>query len=415
MWGRLASAACGAALAGLMIGAPRLAAAAGFEIREQSAVGQGASFAGAAARGDDPSFLFFNPASMAWLEGIQSASVASAIFPSAQARNGSASRAAVLGNTPITGSLGGDPLVDAFVPSFHGTLPIAPDWRFGLSVSAPFGLVTKYPVDFIGRYRAYTSSLKTVDIAPALSWRPMPSLALGAALLIQYADARLSNAVDFGSIGALAGLGRLGFAPGAFDGRTTLSGDSWAVGWQIGAQWEVRPGTMLGFAYRSPIFHDLRGDVRFDAVPPPLNRSPAFADGGARAKFTSPDSITLGVTQLLTERWRLLLGAEWTNWSRFHELVTRFDNGRPASITEERWQPNWFLSIGTEYRVTEAVTLRTGFAWDKTPVPQVTRDPRIADSNRYWLSVGATWQVLQRLALSIGYTHIFADDARVRL
>jgi long-chain fatty acid transport protein len=111
----------------------------------------------------------------------------------------------------------------------------------------------------------------------------------------------------------------------------------------------------------------------------------------------------------------VMAGMEWTNWSRFRDLTINFANGRTPSVTEERWRDSVFLSAGAEYRATETVTLRTGFAWDQSPVPNSTRTPRIPDSDRYWLSVGATWQALPRLALTAAYTHVFAGDTAVDL
>lgn len=391
------------------------AAASGYALREQSAVGQGAAFAGSAARGDDPSMLFFNPASMAWLPGIQAAIVGSGIWPDSEAHSGAASRNALLGGSAITGSLGGNASHSAFLPALYGTAAAGEQWRLGLSVTMPWGLVTKYPNDFIGRYHALTSSLRSIDIAPAVSWKPLPNLAVGAALVIQYADARLSNAVDFGAIGALSGLGRFGLLPGTRDGRATVSGDDTAVGWQLGAQWEPLAGTRLGISFRSAVFHDLRGDATFQGVPVPLNLSPQFANTGARAKLTTPEVLSLGISHRLNERWTLLGGADWTNWSRLRDLIVQFDNGRAPSVTEERWKDSWFLSLGTEYRATDALTLRAGFAYDQTPVRTETRTPRIPDADRYWLSIGASYQIMRNVTLSAGYTHIFANDAKVSL
>ncbi len=215
---------------GVLAGAGQ-AAATGYELREQSAVGQGASFAGAAARGDDPSFIFFNPAAMAWLPGTQGALVGSAIFPNAEAQSGSATRNATFRGSSIVGSLGGDIGVDAFVPATYATIALAEDFRFGVSLNSPWGLVTKSSNDFIGRYHALTSSLRTVNVSPAVSWRPLPNLAFDAALQIQHAATRLSNAVDYGAAGARAGL-----VPGSRDGRATVAGSDTSFGWHVGTQ-----------------------------------------------------------------------------------------------------------------------------------------------------------------------------------
>ncbi len=84
-------------------------------------------------------------------------------------------------------------------------------------------------------------------------------------------------------------------------------------------------------------------------------------------------------------------------------------------MTEKRWKDSWFLSAGAEHRATDTVMLRTGFAWDQSPVRIEFRTPRIPDSDRYWLSAGATWQALPKLALTVAYTHVLAADARLAL
>lgn len=390
------------------------AQATGYELREQSTVGQGAAFAGAAARGDDPSFLFFNPAAIAWLPGTQIGSVGSAVLPRLQVDQGAASRAGLLGGSPIAGDLGGQAGLAAFVPAFHASTALGEQWALGVSLTSPWGLVTKYDSSFIGRYQALTSSLKTINLTPALAWRPVPEFSIGVALQIQYAAARLSNDVDFGAVGFLnPALRAAGFRPGIADGRSTVTGNDTAFGWLIGAQWEPRPGTRLGASFRSAVFHNLKGDVQFEAVPAPLR--PAFAGSQARANLTTPETATLGLAQRIDDRWTVLLGAEWTNWSRFRDLTVRFDSGRPSSVTEERWRDSWFLSLGGEYKATPDITLRAGFAWDQSPVPEATRTPRIPDNNRYWLSAGASWQAAANLTLSVAYTHIFITDAQVNL
>ena len=70
--------ACGGLVA--LIAVTGAANAGGFAIREQSAWGQGASFAGVAAGGSS-SAMFWNPATMTQMPGLQSNSVLSGIMP----------------------------------------------------------------------------------------------------------------------------------------------------------------------------------------------------------------------------------------------------------------------------------------------------------------------------------------------
>ena len=89
---------------GLLVIATAQASAGGFGIREQSAYGQGTSFAGIAA-GGALSSMFWNPATMTQVPGIQSESVVSGLIPYARAHSGTRQRAAVrrFGGTTNTG------------------------------------------------------------------------------------------------------------------------------------------------------------------------------------------------------------------------------------------------------------------------------------------------------------------------
>ncbi len=74
--------------------------------------------------------------------------------------------------------------------------------RFALGVNAPFGLETDYNDGWVGRYHALQTQLSTLNVNPTIAFEPIPGLSFGAGLQLQYADAKLSNAVDFGTIGA---------------------------------------------------------------------------------------------------------------------------------------------------------------------------------------------------------------------
>ena len=392
------------------------AAASGYAVREQSPIAQGSSQAGAAARGDDPSFMFFNPAAIGWANGTVVSSGVSGILPSATTNSATATRAAILGGSPINGSLGGDAGYNAAVGNFAITTRLSDQFSVGVTGNAPFGLTTKYTSDYIGRYHAQTSTLRSYNITPVLAWRPLPNLVVAAGIQIQGLQARLSAGVDYGAAGATNPLlARLGFRPGAFDGLATTRGSSSAdFGWTVGVQWEPISGTRVGLGFRSAILARLQGGAQFDGVPALLSTSPTFSNQPITAKVMTPEVLTFGLSHRFNDRWTGLMGAEWTNWSRFRELRIEFPTRGPA-VSEERWHSTAFISLGGEYRVTPDLTLRAGIAWDQSPVPNSTRTPRIPDSNRYWLSAGATWQWRPNIAFTAAYTHVFADSSTIGL
>jgi long-chain fatty acid transport protein len=53
--------------------------------------------------------------------------------------------------------------------------------------------------------------------------------------------------------------------------------------------------------------------------------------------------------------------------------------------------------------------VRAGVAFDETPVPDATRTPRLPDTDRTWVAIGARWQPSASLLLDLGYAHLFSD------
>lgn len=365
------------------------AAASGFAIREQSSSFQGLSFAGVAAGGGDISTMYFNPATLALHEGEQAHLSLSYVLPSAEFRLDEATDG--LGN-PLSGGEGGDIADAAVIPATYAMISFD-DLRFGLGVTAPFGLRTEQPRDWVGRYHATESALKTININPVVAYAISDRLAVAGGVVVQYADATLAQAV---------------FTGGA-DGIGEVKGTDWDVGFTLGVLAEPIDGTRIGLGYRSQINHSLDGD--FEVA---VNGSVVSATGG-RAPLSTPQVASLGIRQRLSDRVDVLGTVEWTGWSSFDELRIAFDDGRAPSVTPENWRDTWFFALGTEYRPRDDVALQVGIAYDQTPIRDGFRTPRIPGNNRTWFSVGAMWDVTGRLSLGAGYSYIWVEDGEVDL
>ena len=59
--------------------------------------------------------------------------------------------------------------------------------------------------------------------------------------------------------------------------------------------------------------------------------------------------------------------------------------------------------------------LRLGYAYDKAPVQDAYRTPRLPDADRNWAAVGFQYKVGQNGALDLGYAHIFIKEATSNL
>src|SRR5260221_7217031 len=180
-----------------------------FVINDQSVSGLGTAYAGGAAQAEDASTIFFNPAGIALLPQGEFQAGLHYIMPSGTfSNNGSIIGApgTPFNGAKITGGNGGDGGVDHLIPNFFLSQPVfrSPqygDLAVGIGLSVPFGLETDYDPGWVGRYAALRTKLQTFDIQPTIAYRIFDRISVGASLDIQYASARLSQAVEFGGIG----------------------------------------------------------------------------------------------------------------------------------------------------------------------------------------------------------------------
>lgn len=399
------------------------AAAAGYALREQSTTSLGNAFAGSGASAEDPSFLFFNPAGATRIDGNHLVFGGSVIIPDAHFKNGEASTAR---GVELSGGDGGqDVAPDVVLPTFYAlwdirqTLGLDQNIKFGLSVNVPFGLQSDYAEGWIGRYYALHSRLASVAITPTIAYEIIDGLSIAAGPQFQYVDSRLTNAIDFGSIGQAYRIP--GSSPGQQDGRSEVDGNDWGYGYSLGLMYEPWHGTRFGAAFRSKIDHTVRGDANFtldsSGIGARISRvTGAFVDTDATASVTTPWSATFGFHHDITDQWAIMGTLERTGWSSFQDLTVKFSNpSQPDNVTDNSWNDTWFGAMGVSFRPTEEWMLRCGGAWDEGPSPGNKRTPRIPTDGRGWFAVGASYRPLENVSMDFGYAHVFFKDAGINL
>jgi long-chain fatty acid transport protein len=370
--------------------------AAGFQVSEQSVVGLGRAFAGAGIVGDDLSAVFYNPAGMTLLRGTGAQAGVTFVLPSA-VFHGDSTRVPVslasgmpIGEPSVESGRGGGG-GDTQVPHLYLVTDLLERWRFGLGATVPFGLVTDYERDWVGRYHALRSIVRTIDLNPSVAFRVNDHLSVGAGMSAQYASVSLSRAVFTGTNDALA----------------KVSGTDWSYGYDLGVLLELNDRIRGGIGFRSKVKHTLDGELRVTGLAPTTQKT------DATAATTFPETVHGDTYFQLTDALGLSLGARWTNWSRFDELRIKFDSPTMADeVTPERWHDTWMLKAGLDWAVMPVLVIRSGFAWDQTPVRSASfRTPRIPDASRYWLAAGLSYRPLELLSIDVGYAHLFSRAA----
>jgi long-chain fatty acid transport protein len=363
------------------------ASAGGFAIREQSAEGQGASFAGVAAGTNGLSSMFWNPATMSLHngQGYVSESNAAIIAPFSKATDGRLAGPAPLVPFNNSGNIG----EMAFVPSSYWVYGVNEDLTIGASMNSPFGLVTDANDTWAGVTHGDKSDVKTYTFTPQASYRLNDMISLGLGAQLEYMTVGLSSRQPTTGV-------RI----------AEVNADSLGIGFTAGVLFQPTDTTNIGLGFRSSIKHKLKGKSQFGAGAIP---------GTATANYNSPETVTLGVRQKMTDDLTLLAGVEWANWSRFKSLNIALSAPPVASVTVENWKDSWFYSLGAEYAATDALMLRGGVAFEKSPVPDATRTPRTPDNDRFWLSAGATYKLSETMTANIAYSHVFMKNGGINL
>ena len=389
------------------------ATAGGFQITEICAKCQGLRNAGAVATTSTASTVFFNPAGMTRLSGSHLEANLHVIIPKFKFDDENSTNA--IGGVPI-GKDNDDGGETAYVPSLFFTQEINERWAFGIGVNGPYGLLTEYSDNWIGRYNAVKSELISVNINPSIAYQLDEKFSIGFGFNAIYVDVELTNALDFGTLAFLAGVPGVTPSTPAFDGSQKLTGNDWGFGWNVGILYEHSPRTRFGIAFRPDIDTTLKGDSKIKGNDRLAQIDPAFGSRtlNAKADFTVPGTITFGFHHELTDRWAVMASAIWTHWSTFDELRVRLEEGLPDSVQPENWDNSMRWAIGTRYQLNDRWTLRAGFEFDESPVDNRDRTPRIPDQDRYWFAFGAGYELSDAFSFDFAYTYIYIPDYSIK-
>ena len=133
-----------------------------------------------------------------------------------------------------------------------------------------------------------------------------------------------------------------------------------------------------------------------------------------KASVNTPDLVTVGLSQMLTPDLTLQVGFEWANWSRLATPAIVGPLG-PVSRIALNYEDGYFYSLGLEYRLADRWTLRGGIAYEQSPIDTEIRSTRLPDNDRYWLSLGASYQWEQKLSFDIAYSYVWAKETKIAI
>ncbi len=348
-----------------------------------AATGQGDAFA---AQADDPSALFYNPAGMTQLEGVQ-------LYNGTLLIGGSYDFTSPDGQHfrgDLDGSIAMPPPSTFYVTAnLHALeIPVIQNLTVGIGLNSPFGLLIRWPdtvpfseVDVFG-------ALPLLDIKPTAAYKFNEYLSIGGGLDIYTFTSFLGE----GQVEAQAFGQGTRFPPGA---TVEVNGTDTALGFNIGALitlWRTaeQPRLNLAFVYRSQTTLKLNGEF--------LLNEGKIANSAIDLKL--PQTFTWGLAawpiREPSREWKLEVDLDYVAWSSFDNLDIRNSDDGTVLLSEPRdWKSVFVLKIGTEYKWLHIanlpdweVAVRGGYIRSETPVPQKTLEPLVPDADFNGFSAG---------------------------
>jgi long-chain fatty acid transport protein len=364
--------------------------AGGISLYEIATPDVGLASAGYAARADDASTLFKNPAGMCRLDVPQFQGGLQALYGSVSfTPNGNTS--------PRLGTGDGGNAV-GWLPgaSFFLTVPIFERFRVGLGTFSYFGSALDYGDTWVGRYYAQKSALLGLSVMPSASFQVTDWLSIGAGLNAMYGYLDSHVAVN-----NLVGP----------DGQMGLKNSTWGFGADAGVLVQLDPKTRFGVTYLSPV------DLNFKATPSFTGLGPALA-----AVLANPRQLNLGVTvpqsvmvsgyHELNDHWAVMGDFGWQQWSQFGYVQAGVESGGTTTLNL-KYQDTWHGALGAQYHLSPAWVFSGGVAYDSSAVESANRTVTVPMGQTWRFGLGAQFQLTHAINIGLAETFMWLGNLSV--
>ncbi len=384
--------------------------AAGFRINEQDNAAQGMG-AAVTASVNDASAVYYNPAAMTELGAYAAKAGVLVVDPKNEYTGSGANAGASITTANVSYAV-----PHAYVVKNFEEKGLA----VGLGVFSNFGLGTTWSNDGPFRYYATDSQLSTATLNLNVAKKVGDTLSLAVGVDVMNAQGKLDSMYPFAA-----------FEPGAADGYLNLRGSGTGFGFNAAALLRPTENLRVGLTYRSRIKLALTGDLELQNLPgtlaPLLGAGAKAGDDyktGTSLDITTPDIITLGVAFNVTEELMIEGTLDYTLWSSYDSLTVKNDTPLiiptsgtavvPAESSEPKnWNDVLGVRVGGAYALNPATTLRVGYFYDPTPVPDETFDPRMPDSTRHFVNLGVGYKAADNFTVDFSYSYILAQKRTV--
>ena len=352
--------------------------------------------AGWAARAQDASTLFKNPAGMSRLEGNQFQGGLQALYYQSGGFSGT--------NTPFGGNGGGNPI--GVLPAASGFYvhSLGKDFKVGIGMLSNFGLGLKYGQGFVGRYYAKEETLIGITFAPVASYRVNEQFSIGGGPNIMVAQLKYTSNIN--NV----------LPPGIGDGQVEVKDTTAGVGGQFGVLYEPKKGSRVGVTYYSPIklnFADTPGFSNLGTIGTALQNN-GVLNRRIDLGITVPQHVIVSGYHELTDAWAVMGDFGWENWSQFGKVDVAVVSSTTNSLTTDiDYNDTYHVGAGTQYRLNPEWLLNSGFAYDSSMVSAANRSIALPVGATYKWGIGTNWLMNEKVKLGFSYEISYSGDVSV--
>ncbi len=381
---------------------PLLAAqlfASGFSVYEQGA--KSTAMSGAViATIDNPSAVFYNPAAIALLDGIQVSLGASVI----------STQYAFIGPGQVDPKLYTKAEKKQTFPSHFYASYRFNDWlNLGFGFFSPFGNSVSWgnaQSMWAQSQLASKSKINTFYYNPVAAVKVLDNLSFGAGISFVQADFQMGKNVFY--------------APGSVIGASSLKANGSGFGINLGVQYQPFQNLSVGLNYRSGTELDFKdGTVSYHFPPTGNEETDQFiaalypASAGAGFKIKLPYQLGAGAAFNFTDNLLIELDYVQIGWSRYDKIVVSLDktvNGETEMVMTKNYEDSYSVRFGLEYKIDTSLALRAGYYWENSSVPSRYVEPSMPDGKRHNYTIGFGYQFA---GISFdGFYHIVLLDDR---
>ena len=294
-------------------------------------------------------------------------------------------------------------------PTFYFTVPLPFDFALGWGNYSEYGLGTKYGDHWDLAGDTLKTTMKQYTFNPNLAYKVTDWWSVAGGFRMSYIEFENYKQPHWGENLYVAQYGMtLPNYPNAYHLKSHLKGDDWDFGYNLATTFKIATNLSVGVVYRSRIRHNIKGEFSLAGyADSPYGRVAQNESSKASAKLTLPQSVTFGANWDVTTKFRVGATATWTEWSSVHTIkfvIPKYGYSEPLC-----WRNAWRYGFGAEYDLTNWMSVRGGYVYDRDPSNNGTT--MLPAGDRHIIASGLGFKLTENLRLDLGYSLVLMEDS----